>query len=712
MPTLFVRNKGQVEGEVLFHSIHPFGIAITGDGRLLFGGIALSFGGKPKEVLADLKTPTTFSYFVGDKSLSALTTYRRIILREVYPNIDAVLTAERGGQFELQFLIEPGGNPEDVKLKVEGGDPVVREGDLYILRNGTEVLKVSDLKAYQGADEVPVRVRIEGNALQFEVEDYDPSTTLVIDPIFTLTLGSVGWDEGRALALDSSGNILVAGSVGDHTTFVSPIDTFGFLYNGEVFVSKFSPDLSTLMATAVVGGGGNDYLLGLAVSPSGDILITGYTNNSNSFAPDRVVFGDTVGFGYDVFVTKLSADLSQHLGTAILASLDDEKPAGLLFDSVGNVIVGGWTLDASSFVPYDTVFGVLGYYDIFVTKLDSTLSEVIANVMVGSSDRDRPFAMAVGEDGSVYITGETDDYTSFADERVVFGTPGWLDVFITRLSSDLRTHLGTAIVAGSLTDEAHALTVRGDRVLIAGWTEESDSFSEDRNVIGDVGSIDVFITELTADLSTHVATTILASVGEDKAHAVAVRPNGEVVVAGWTFGPSSFSTDREIIGDTGLSEAFLTVLDSTLSIHVGTVILASDTLDGAEAVLPLGGRSVLVAGWTGRATSFATADTSLGTSADMDAFVVLLTVPLGVAEREAQTTSPAVEVVGNTLRITLPHPSYVGYNVYLPDGRLLKRVSLGYLPAGGYEYPMDFPEGTYLLKVRIGDGVKMLKVVM
>ena len=710
--TLFVRNGGQIEGNVLFHSLYPFGVAITGDGRILFYGVSLSFGSEPSSVIGDLRAPTTFSYFAEGKSLSDLPTYRRVILKEVYPRTNAVLTGDKGGRLELQFVIEPGGDPEEVRLEVEGGRLVARRDGIHVLRDGVSILKIGNLRAYQGAEEVDVEARVDGNVLRFRVGDYDPSATLVIDPILTLTLGSSGRDEAMALAMDSSGNVIVVGSVGDLSSFVPTDYTFGPVSTGDVFVSKFSPGLGTLIATAVVGGSGYDEATDVAVGPDGSIFITGLTDLSDDFAPDRVIFGDTSGSNYDVFITRLSPDLSQHLGTAILASANDERAAGLVFDSLGNVIVAGWTLSASSFVPYDTVFGELGYYDVFITKLDRTLTTHITTVMVGSSDRDRLFAIDVGEDGSVYLAGETDDSEAFSSDRVIFGTAGLEDVFVTRLSSDLHTHLGTAVVASWGFDEAHALTVGDGKVVVAGWTDVGSSFSVSRNVLGTPGNTDVFVTALTPDLSTHLSTTIVASPDEDKAHAVAVRGNGEVLVAGWTFASDTFSTDREIVGTPGLSDAFLTVLDSTLNTHVLTVILASDSLDGAEALLPVGWRDVLVAGWTRGALTFATADTALGTPGGLDAFLTLLSVPLSVSERGRTDISVPVEVVGNTLRINLSHSAYVGYDVYSVSGRLVRRMSLGYLPAGRYEYRLDLRRGTYILKVRVGERIREMKVVM
>ncbi len=49
--------------------------------------------------------------------------------------------------------------------------------------------------------------------VSFKVDSYDPRFRLVIDPVLSWNtfLGSSGYDEGYAIALDGSGNMYVAG---------------------------------------------------------------------------------------------------------------------------------------------------------------------------------------------------------------------------------------------------------------------------------------------------------------------------------------------------------------------------------------------------------------------------------------------------------------------------------------------------------------------
>ena len=80
--------------------------------------------------------------------------------------------------------------------------------------------------------------------------------------------------------------------------------------------------------------------------------------------------------------------------------------------------------------------------------------------------------------------------------------------------------------------------------------------------------------------------------------------------------------------------------------------------------------------------------------------------------REAVSVGGAV-VSGEKLILHLSRPAYVGYDLYSTDGRLIDRRSLGYLLTGRYEYHLKgLPKGTYILKVRIGNHLTPLKVLI
>jgi len=124
---------------------------------------------------------------------------------------------------------------------------------------------------------------------------------------------------------------------------------------------------------------------------------------------------------------------------------------------------------------------------------------------------------------------------------------------------------------------------------------------------------------------------------------------------------------------------------------------------------------VFVAGGTYGSGDFAVNRTVFGTPSNpdtADAFVVKLGNSLSVQEVPAGGFFADVSLLNGVLTVSLPNPSYVGYDLYSADGRLVKRVSLGYLPAGRYEYELKLPKGVYLLKVRVGNRVKEFKGAM
>ncbi|MEO0220899.1 MAG: SBBP repeat-containing protein, partial [candidate division WOR-3 bacterium] len=266
-------------------------------------------------ITGDMEQITRVSYFGNNKGISGIATYKRVVLKEVYPNVDVILTADGKGVIEFQYIVKPGGNVKDIRVKVEG-ELKVKEDGIYVVEGEKELVKLSKIKAYQGADEVEVRAEVEGKYLSFKVGRYDKKETLVIDPVLTAILTSSYYDFAYSLAIDNSGNVFVAGE----------------------------------------------------------------TRNSSDFAPSRIIFGTTSMD--DAFVSKLSNDLSTHIATAILTSSSDDEAYSLAIDNSGNVFVAGVTWNSSNFAPSRRIFGITGYSDAFVSRLDSpslSITEDIAH---------------------------------------------------------------------------------------------------------------------------------------------------------------------------------------------------------------------------------------------------------------------------------------------------------------------------------------------
>jgi hypothetical protein len=124
--------------------------------------------------------------------------------------------------------------------------------------------------------------------------------------LWSTFLGGGGSDVGSALALDSSGSPVVMGYTLS-SDFPKTPGAYDQTYNGaeDVFVSRLSASGDALLWSTFLGGGGSDVGSALALDPSGNAVVTGYTLSSD-FPKTPGAYDQTYNGGHDVFVTKFA----------------------------------------------------------------------------------------------------------------------------------------------------------------------------------------------------------------------------------------------------------------------------------------------------------------------------------------------------------------------------------------------------------------------
>jgi hypothetical protein len=143
----------------------------------------------------------------------------------------------------------------------------------------------------------------------------------------------------------------------------------------DVFVSKLNSDLTSLLASTFIGGSGNDYAHALAIDSSGNVYVAGQTWSNNYPTTQEAYNESFNGGFSDVFVSKLNSNLTSLLASTFIGESYGEGASALAIDSSGNVYVAGRTESRNyPTTPgaYDT--GHNGFGDVFVSKLDSNLS--------------------------------------------------------------------------------------------------------------------------------------------------------------------------------------------------------------------------------------------------------------------------------------------------------------------------------------------------
>jgi uncharacterized repeat protein (TIGR01451 family) len=186
-------------------------------------------------------------------------------------------------------------------------------------------------------------------------------------------LGGSGYDAGAAIARGPTGTIVIAGQTeSDASSF--PVKNGPGMKRGggiDAWVATISADGSALLSAGYIGGDGNDAASGLAVDRIGVIYLTGSTTSTAATFPVRRGPGLLPGGKVDAWLAKVSADGRQLLYAGFMGGSGDDQSAGMAVDSVGNVLLAGFTNSGADSFPLTVGPGQTqsGGYDAFVTRI-------------------------------------------------------------------------------------------------------------------------------------------------------------------------------------------------------------------------------------------------------------------------------------------------------------------------------------------------------
>jgi acyl-CoA hydrolase len=232
-------------------------------------------------------------------------------------------------------------------------------------------------------------------------------------------IGGSGFDIGRGIAVDSSGNAYVTGSTAStEATFpvaVGPDLTFnGGASPSDAFVAKVNAAGTALVYCGYIGGSGDDQGYGIAVDSSGNAFVTGSTSSTEVTFPVTVGPDLTYNGGsYDAFVAKVNAAGTALVYCGYIGGSNDDVSYGIAVDSSGNAYVTGYTQSTEATFPVTvgpglTFNGFTFFGDAFVARVNAAGTALLYCGYIGGSGDDFGYGIAVDRSSNAYVTGSTD----------------------------------------------------------------------------------------------------------------------------------------------------------------------------------------------------------------------------------------------------------------------------------------------------------------
>jgi len=465
----FITNEGQIHDRVAFYANIMKGAAfITKRGEILYSleqkvgkknnRLVLQeefMGGRLTKVLGEDPSNTRISCFKGQDPSnwkSDIPAFNQVNLGEVYPRIEIKLRAY-GNNVEKLFFIKPGGCPNEIRVRVGRAETIsINHAGELLVETPSGVVSFTKPVAFQNANGkkmVEVQYEAYGNEYGFKTGEYDVNSTLIIDPMLSSTLlggsSADGTWRGAPMVLGSDGNAYVAG----HTSspdFPATPNAFNDNFNGggsDIFVSKLSKDLKTLISSTFLGGGKKEEYPSLALDSSGNVFVAGQTSSTNfPVTPGAYDTSFNGGF-FDSFVSKLDHSLTNLVASTYLGGKQAELgySKGAAIDKNDNIYVMGGTESPD----FPTTQGALqnsysGEGDIFLSRFNNTLTTLICSTFLGGNKEDAVAALALDKNGDVFAAGSTSS-PDFPVTPNAFDTSysgGYCDIFISKLNPDLK----------------------------------------------------------------------------------------------------------------------------------------------------------------------------------------------------------------------------------------------------------------------------------
>jgi hypothetical protein len=274
------------------------------------------------------------------------------------------------------------------------------------------------ITGFTTSDDYPIGAAIQetrGGSYDAIVAVFDPAQSGAASLLFSTYLGSYGQDIARAIAVDSSGRIYVAGLTYSSDFFTTPGSYRPFYSGGgDGFLTRINLDTHRIDYSTLVGGSDADQVRKIVIQPNGRVALAGYTLSSDFPVTQNAVQPLPGGNG-DAFLTVIDPAAPDFTRALIYSTYfggsDGESAYDLRTDASGKYFLCGYTLSQdfpvrNALNPTSADGGVDGFVAVIDTAAQPFNSLLYSSYLTGAGTQ-TAMGVDVASTGEVMVAGNS-----------------------------------------------------------------------------------------------------------------------------------------------------------------------------------------------------------------------------------------------------------------------------------------------------------------
>jgi len=372
------------------------------------------------------------------------------------------------GGFSSAFVAKysPGPNPQLLYLTYVGNDVAEARGLTVDAEGNAYVTGSTSSTTFPTVN--PVQASYAGLIDGYIFKLNPTGDTLLYSTYF----GGNSVDRGRAIDIDTSGNIYVTGVTisNNFPTIAAFQPTPGGQQDAYVF--KLNSSGQNYIYSTYIGGNGGDYAAAIKVDSNGNAYITGNTSSNNY---PTLQAAQSINNGMEDAIISVFDNNGNLTYSSYIGGSQNDFGMDIDIGNLNNIFISGSTESLIfPFIPTGSN-QLNGIRDGFISRVKPGDNSNTKSLLIGGSGSDSAISISTGFDNEIHIAGVTTSNDLPLINPIQYYNNGLTDIFISTIDINSNNNFFTSYIGGTGYDTLTDMKFYNNHELIfSGYTKSAN----------------------------------------------------------------------------------------------------------------------------------------------------------------------------------------------------------------------------------------------